>query len=68
MLESQTALPDSYIPGPKAQDYVEAWVSALRSLISTAARQCPPDLPCCRFPRSRKQEATPIKREPKQER
>lgn len=38
MLEAQTALPDSYIPGPKAQDYVEAWVSAVRSLISTAAR------------------------------
>jgi putative tricarboxylic transport membrane protein len=38
MLEAQTALPDSYISGPKAQDYVEAWVSAVRSLISTAPR------------------------------
>jgi tripartite-type tricarboxylate transporter receptor subunit TctC len=38
MLEAQTALPDSYISAPKAQDYVEAWVSAVRSLTSTAAQ------------------------------
>jgi tripartite-type tricarboxylate transporter receptor subunit TctC len=38
MLADQTALPDSYIPGPKAQDYVQAWVGAVRSLTSTAAR------------------------------
>jgi tripartite-type tricarboxylate transporter receptor subunit TctC len=36
MLEEEAALPDSFVPGQKAQQYVQTWVTGVRSLTKNA--------------------------------
>ena len=38
MLEAQTALPDSFMSGKQAQDYVRTWVNGVRNLLSNNAK------------------------------
>jgi tripartite-type tricarboxylate transporter receptor subunit TctC len=39
MLEAQAALPDSYIAGANAREYIETWVKQVRDLFSQNAKQ-----------------------------
>ena len=36
MLQSETALPDSYISGRQAEDYISSWVNSVHNLLSKA--------------------------------